>query len=96
MKAIQLANGYTEAYGIWPMLAVMALSGALLLCNAAAARFFVRHITGPIRAMPGYDGFREVNKSRAWLLFVRVIIGLWAAGVFVASFLAMVGWLPED
>ncbi len=96
MGAVRLANSYTDTHGVWPMLVVMALSAALLLRNAPAARFVVRHITGPKRGMPQHERFSRFNDSSAWLLYVRAILGLWAAGIFVISLLAVLGWLPEE
>lgn len=41
------------------------------------------------------DRFQRMNETRAWLLIVRAVLGIWAAAVFVGCFMAIVGWLPE-
>jgi hypothetical protein len=95
VTSLWLANSYTDsAYGIWPFVVAMLLSGALVIGNAPAARFFVRHFTGPWPGMPQEDRFRRMNESRAWLIIVRAVLGVWAAGVFVGCFMAVIGWLP--
>jgi hypothetical protein len=89
------ANRYTDGNGTWLLLAVMALAGVLLYRNAAAARFITRHVTGPIRGMPGYDRLQAFNDGRAWFLFVRFILGLWSGALLVVCLLALIGWLPD-
>lgn len=89
-------NTYTDEYGVWPFLGLIAVMLFVIGFNRGIARFMLRKLIGPLPGQPGYERLKAMKGSGTTEAVARVVVVVWASIVIAMCVLALVGGLGDD